>query len=139
MGNFKEHGVMLYLSKDLYSGWIKLQAEKNLGRTFAGLLPFTEGLFRLGYISREIYELHLKKYSEPISDVEHKVLNPEQQREKQFLDDKERQLKGMLEVWDLEHFTPNWHEKAIHEAKKYPDLASAKAILRKARENDFKF
>jgi len=63
LGKFREHGVMLFLSHDLYIGFIKLQADRGLGRSFAGLLPFNEGLYRMGYISKESYEAHKKKYS----------------------------------------------------------------------------
>ena len=43
---FREHGVMLYLDKALYKAFIRLQADKGLGRSYAGLLPFVEGLYR---------------------------------------------------------------------------------------------
>ena len=39
--SFREHGVMLYLDKTLYKAFIRLQADKGLGRSYAGLLPFT--------------------------------------------------------------------------------------------------
>ena len=84
MGSFKEHGVLIYLSKDLYIGFIKLQADKRLGRSYAGLLPFTEGLFRMGYISKEVYEEHIKKYSEPLESE--KQVSLEQSKEKQFIE-----------------------------------------------------
>lgn len=35
MGDFREHGVMLYLDKVLYKAFIRLQADKGLGRSFA--------------------------------------------------------------------------------------------------------
>jgi len=63
MGKFREHGVMLFLDHELYIGFIKLQADRGLGRSFAGLLPFNEGLFQMGYISKESYEAHKAKYS----------------------------------------------------------------------------
>lgn len=64
MGDFREHGVMLYLDKTLYRAFIKLQADKGLGRSYAGLLPFTEGLFHLGYLSKQDHEEHVAKYSQ---------------------------------------------------------------------------
>lgn len=60
---FREHGVMLYLDKTLYKAFIRLQADKELGRSYAGLLAFVEGLFRLGYLSKEEYEKYVQKYS----------------------------------------------------------------------------
>ncbi len=62
---FKEHGLMIYLDKDLYRAFIKLQADKDLGRAYAGLLSLTEGFFALGYISEKDYKEHIKKYGKP--------------------------------------------------------------------------
>jgi hypothetical protein len=130
---FQEHKVMLCLDPELYSGFIKLQADKGLGRAYAGLLPYVEGLFRLGYISEKTYLDHFKKYSEPLVP-EVTVLSPKEKLQRNVLDEKDRQLKGMLESWDLPHYTPNWQQKAIAEAQKYPDLPSAKLLLAKAKE-----
>ncbi len=56
MRGFKEHGLMLFLGKPLYNAFIKLQADKGLGRSYAGLLSFTSGLYYLGYLSKIDYE-----------------------------------------------------------------------------------
>jgi len=127
LGSFKEHGVLIYLSKELYTGFIRLQADKGLGRSYAGLLPFTEGLFRMGYISKEVYEEHVKKYSKPLESE--KQVSLEQLKEQQFLEQRDRQLKGMLDQWD-EHPGPEWREKVFVFAEKYADrLQSARDIL----------
>ena len=130
---FKEHGVMLYLSKELYSGWIKLQADKDLGRTYAGLLPFVEGLYILGYFSKEVYEENIKKYSEPLNPKEKTTL--EDQEQIKLKKEKDMQFKGMLEAWDIPHLKPNWRQYVLSEAKKYPELEYAKLILAKERES----
>jgi hypothetical protein len=129
---FKEHGVMLYLSRELYSGWVKLQADRDLGRTYAGLLPFVEGLYRLGYISKEVYDENIKKYSEPLNATEKTIL--EDQDQIKSLKEKDMQFKGMLEAWDIPHLKSNWRQYAIAEAKKYPGLEYAKLILAKEGE-----
>jgi len=127
LGSFKEHGILIYLSKDLYTGFIRLQADKGLGRSFAGLLPFVEGLYRLGYISQEVYEEHVKKYSAPLEGE--KPLSSEQLLEKQFLEQRDRQFKGILEQWN-EHPDPVWRKKNFVFAEKYADkLQSARDIL----------
>ena len=134
MGNFKEHGVMLYLSKELYSAWIKLQADKDLGRTYAGLLPFVEGLYRLGYLSPVVYEEYIRKYSQPLNVKNEQTSDEKKQSE--FLKEKDKQFKGMLESWDLEHYNLNWHEKAVAEAKKFPNLEYAKLLIAKGKDCD---
>jgi hypothetical protein len=113
----------------LYAGFIKLQADKRLGRSFAGLLPFTEGLYWLGYISKEVYKDHVGEHSEPLESE--KPLTLEQQKEQSFLEQRDRQLKGMLEQWN-EHPDPVWREKAFIFAEKYAaKLQSAQDILAK--------
>jgi hypothetical protein len=135
LGNFREHGIMIYLSKDLYVGFIKLQADRRLGRSYAGLLPLTEGLYSLGYISKTVYEEHIKKYSQPLTD-EKPVLSLEQEKEKKFLEQKNKQFKGMVEQWDETHFKPDWHGKVVAEAEKYPDLEYAKLLVAKGKHRD---
>ena len=87
----------------------------------------------IGYISKEVYEDHIKKYSQPLSAKEEST--PHEQEKSQFLKDKDKQLKGMLESWDLEHLNPNWHEKAVAEAKKFPDLEYAKLLIAKGKKD----
>ncbi|MCW3985916.1 MAG: hypothetical protein NWE91_05860 [Candidatus Bathyarchaeota archaeon] len=127
MGNFREHGVMLYLSKPLYVGFIRLQADKGLGRSYAGLLPFTEGMYRLGYISKEVYEEHIKKYSQKL--VLDPPLTAEQIHEKQILEHKEIYFKRVLDQWDI-HPQPSWRNKVFILAEEWKDrVPSAQLIL----------
>ena len=70
MGDFRDHGLMLYLGKPAYLGFIKLQADKSLGRSYAGQLAFTEGLFKLGYLAKDDYDLLAKRYSQGLVDKE---------------------------------------------------------------------
>jgi len=127
LGNFREHGVMLYLSKPLYVGFIRLQADKGLGRSYAGLLPFTEGMYRLGYISKEVYEEHIKKYSQQL--VLDPPLTAERIHEKQILERKEIFFKRVLDQWDI-HPQPSWRNKAFILAEEWKDrVPSAQLIL----------
>lgn len=121
---------MLYLSKELYVGFIKLQADRRLGRSFAGLLPLTEGLYKLGYISKEVYCEHIEKYTKPLGSEDLRpALSLERQKEALSLQRTESQLCGMLEQWDL-HPDPVWRKKTIELAKDYADkLPSARKIL----------
>lgn len=90
-------------------GFVKLQADKGLGRSFAALLPFVEGLYAMGYISEQVYEQHKKKYSQPL--VTQKPLQ-------QFLDKREEQLNktlGMVAVQWNEHPNRKWLEEGMIE------------------------
>ncbi len=60
------------------------------------------------------------------------ALSLEQQKEKAFLEKKDKQLKAILKEWDLPHYTSNWEQKALSEAKKYVDaLPSARELMKK--------
>lgn len=127
---FKEHGVMLYLSKELYTGFIKLQSDKGLGRAYAGLLPFTEGLFKLNYITKEVYEKHIAKYSKPLVD-DTPTLSSEQKQEKQLLEKMDDYFKNVLIQCD-EHDSEDWQKKVFQRAEQYDDkLNSARLVLKK--------
>ncbi len=63
---------MLFLDGELYHAFSKLQADKCLGRSFAGLRAFTEGIYRLGYISERSYQAHVEKYEVPLFEEESK-------------------------------------------------------------------
>lgn len=125
---FKEHQVLLCLNKQLYRAFIRLQADKNLGRSYAGMLPYVEGLYRLGYISQEVYELHFRKYSEPLEPM--KPLSVEEQQKENELESHDRIFKGMLEQWDAHASDAEWLLRVSRSAEKYRDcLDSARKLL----------
>jgi hypothetical protein len=62
----REHVFYLYLDSPLYNAVIKFQAEKELGRAYATLRIFVEGLKALNLISQDLYEYYKQKYSEPL-------------------------------------------------------------------------
>jgi len=123
MGNFREHGVLIYLSNELYLGFVKLQADKGLGRAYAGLLPFVEGLYSLGYISQEVYESHKQRYSVPllVSKDMPKVVDKQAEQLNKTL--------GMVcEQWN-DHPKREWREKWLKTARVHPELSNAKRVL----------
>jgi hypothetical protein len=121
--DFQEHKVMLFLSKELYVAFIKLQADKGLGRSYAALLPFVEGLRAMGYISEDVYESHKKKYSTPL--LVQKTL-PE------ALDTQAEQLNktmGMVADQWATHLNPEWRRGWLETARAHSELSNAKLIL----------
>ena len=125
MGDFREHGVMLYLDRELYRAFIKLQADKDLGRSYAGLLPFVEGLYAMGYLTQQVYERHKEKYSSPL--VVEKPLQ-------HFIDKEDEQLNKTLKMvadqWNL-HPDPKWRQGWITTAELHPTLPNSKLVLEK--------
>ncbi len=130
MVGFREHGVMLFLSKDLYLGFIKLQADKKLGRSYAGLLPFTEGLFKLGYISQEVYEVHKRRYNASLVEDNRPTLEKLERKTKH--DDLVKQFSNVIKAWPQmkDKSKTYWIKKAQeHQA----DIPNAKLILELAQ------
>ena len=118
MGSFREHGVMLYLDKAEYVGFIKCQADKGLGRSYAGKLIFIEGQYRLGYINQEEYEARVKKYSQGLNTVTPSAEQLATQEEQHKL---ESILTGALKVWDtLPERVREYHLKKAAEHKELP-------------------
>ena len=72
MTKSKGHGLLLFLSPELQHGHAKLMADKCLGRPYAGLLAFTEGLYHMGYISQTTYQAHCQKYGAKLYNEESK-------------------------------------------------------------------
>ena len=132
---FREHGVMIFLSRDLYVAFIKLQAEKELGRSFAALLPFTEGLYKMGYISKEVYEAHKKRYSEPLTKE-----TDAEKLQKLAVTEKERDRLNKLfanvaKQWS-EHPSSEWRRTWVKKAKLHLDVPNSQLILNLARSKE---
>ena len=66
MREFQQHKFLLYLDSPLYLAVVKFQAENELGRSYAALRIFIEGLKALNLISQDLYEYYKQKYSEPL-------------------------------------------------------------------------
>jgi len=138
------HPVMF--TAELEMALVNLQHKLQIGKAPAVLYFVVEGAFRLGCLSQEDYDLHIKRYSQKLVDVikakraqresSHvPVLTLEKQREKQFLEQKDRQFKGMLDQWES-HRSKEWRRRVVVDARKYVDkLASAKALLDEAQKD----
>lgn len=128
MGKFREHGVMLFLSPELYLGFIKLQADKGLGRSYAGLLPFVEGLYQMGYIRKKAYEEHVRRYSKPLVSEKLKPLTKQQLREQRQTERLNKTLGMVAEQWK-QHPSEQWREKWLKKAGEHSELSNAKLVL----------
>jgi hypothetical protein len=132
--SFKEHGVMLYLDRKLYKAFIRLQADKELGRSYAGLLSFVEGLFHLGYLSKEDYEKYTQKYSQGLKEEEAKPLTMKELKEKEQVAKLEKLFQDTISKWDKNRDV-QWRFKWVRYAEKYKDkIPLAKQLLELANK-----
>lgn len=128
MGDFREHGVMLYLDKTEYLGFIKCQADKGLGRSYAGKLLFIEGQYKLGYLTPTEYEQRFQKYTQGLNSVEpsaEQLAALEQHRKLTSI------LEGVLKEWDT--LPKNVQEYHLKTAAKHKDLPIALRVIEKAK------
>jgi len=82
----------------LYVVFIRLQADKTAGRSYAGLPPFVEGLFYIGCINREVYEKHVQKYSDKLIGKKQLTIAESQETEKNA--QLARCFKAVAEQWE---------------------------------------
>jgi len=124
---FKEHGLMLFLGPELYVSFIKFQADKELGRSYAGLLAFTEGLHKLGYLEQGDYEVLKKRYSQGLTKEQ--PLTMEQLQTKSEVENMAKKFSMVLDQWNL-HKDKKWRDRWIREAEVWKDkVPNAKLIL----------
>jgi hypothetical protein len=126
---FREHGLMLYLGPELYIGFIQLQADEKLGRSYAGLKIFVEGMHSLGYLKDADYEVLKSKYSQGL--VKEQPLSMEQIQTDYTAKDMGKKFSMVLEQWNLDR--PNkeqWRNQWIREAEVWKDkVPQAKLVL----------
>jgi len=132
----KPHGFLIYLPPQLYIAIVKLQADKQLGRCYPVLYAINEGLFRLGYISRETYETFEKRYSQKLIKEEPQPLTKQEAKQLELLKEKEKAFSNVLDQWNI-HPSPEWRKGWLKEAQKYKDrIPNARLILALANEEN---
>jgi hypothetical protein len=129
---FKEHGILLYLSPALYIGFTRLQADKGLGRSYAGLLAFTEGLHSIGYLNEDDYLTHIKRYSQKLTEQKQES-TLQQSKEKEARIKLEQQFSDVIKQWATmkESSRKYYVKKALENKDKIPNAKLVLALARK--------
>jgi hypothetical protein len=133
----QEHIMKICLAPELYLAMTKYQVQKEIGKTYAGLLLLTKALYQENLITKEVCEKFVYRYSRKLVPEEPPPkLTVEQQKIKQKLDEKARSFGLAYSQWDT-HLEPKWRQWWINEAKKYQDtMPEAKEFLRKVHEEN---
>ena len=131
----QEHIMKICMPPELYLAVTKFQVQKEIGKSYAGLLLLTRALYQEKLITLEVYEKYLYRYSRKlVPEDKPQKLTIEQQKEKQKLDEKTRTFAMLLSQWSL-HPSPLWRQKWIDEAKKWQDIIpEAEFFLKKVSE-----
>ncbi len=128
---YREHVIQLALDKPLYRQFIRLQADKGLGRPYAGLLAFVEGMFHLGYLSKDDYLKYVQKYSEPLEKSEPLTFE-DLKRQEQL---REIQTKFRLALEQFENMPESSKQYYIKKALMFKEqIPEAKQFLEKCQK-----
>ena len=117
------HPLRLLLSTSLEMALIRLQGKKCLGRSFAGLLALTEGLYKMECIDEDTYNYFRARYSTPLNTHFKEIL--EENKEKSLLNDT---LLEVAKQW-TEHSDPDWRARWLKIASEHPELSNSKLVL----------
>ena len=128
----QEHVMKICLPPELYFAVIKFQAQKELGKSYAGLLLLTKAVYQEQLINREVYEKYMYRYSRKlIPEEQPKKLTSEEQKQKQKMDEKARAFEGATSHWN-EYLNEKSRKWLISEAEKWQDkIPEAKIFLEK--------
>jgi hypothetical protein len=128
MGTFREHQLRLFLDRRLSMRFTELRADKGLGRSFAGLLCFVEGLHRLGHLGERDYELYRKRYSTPLDKDPEQValMEVHEAKKRKELRELFGQCVAQFQIYkEKEGWVDFYREKAM----KHGELPEAKKLL----------
>lgn len=122
-----DHYLPLLLNAKLKLALIKLQADRELGQSYAGLLALVEGLHSLNYLGDEDYLLYSKKYSRKLVEdqVVAQEMDPQAVRE---LESMTKLFKGVLADWSLQH-SIGWKEGWVKRANNYASRIKAAQMI----------
>jgi hypothetical protein len=134
----QDHIMKICLPPELYLAITKFQAEKEIGKPYAGLLLLTKAIYQEQLITKEVYEKYLYRYSRKlIPEEQTQKLTAEQQKNKQRLDEKARSFTAAYNQWDI-HLDNKWRQYWVNEAKQWQNLMpEAKTFLQKVQEKHF--
>jgi hypothetical protein len=109
---------------------IKLQADKELGQSYAALNALNEGLHALKYLSEEDYQAFKKRYSVKLADDQQEKQTFEiNQQAKKEIENMTRYFSMVRDQWHL-HPNSEWRSKQLKKAQQYATrIPNAKLVL----------
>jgi uncharacterized membrane protein len=113
---------------------IKLQANKELGQSYAGLYALNEGLHVLGYLDDGDYEVFKRRYSDKLVEDKSKreISEINSQEQKEILS-MTHYFREVLLQWNS-HPSPQWRKYQFKKAQQYANrIPYAKLVLDKEK------
>jgi hypothetical protein len=124
-----EHYLPLMLNAKLKMALIKLQADKELGQSYAGLLALVEGLHSLKYLNDEDYLIYQKRYSQKlVDDPQQKLMAQENHQAIQEQKNMTALFSNVLADWSLTH-KRGWREDWVKRASPWANRIKAAQMI----------
>jgi hypothetical protein len=125
----KPHALTLFLDAPLCVALTQFQALNTLGRTYAGLLIFIEGLRKLNLVNEVVYQHYKGLYSQPLR-ITPIVEDPQvAKRNEAELQRARKSLQGVIELFPKLNAKSQayWRQYALDR----PDIPESTELLRK--------
>jgi hypothetical protein len=107
---------------------VKLQAKKELGRSYSALLASTEGYYHLGFLPEDDYLKLKEKYSTPLIQEKEKKPTLKQKKAKEEKEKLNWTLGNVIDQWEI-HPSKDWREKWVNIAHQHPELQNSNRLL----------
>ncbi len=113
----------------------KLQANMELGTSYAGLYALNEGLHALNCLADEDYQFFKKRYSKKLVDDEQQKRSEELNKQTvKEIESMTRYFSMVLDQWRL-HPNSQWRSIQLKKAKEYANrVPNAKLVLDMEKE-----
>jgi hypothetical protein len=126
----QEHYLPLLLNAKMRLALIRLQADKELGQSYAGLYALNEGLHTLKFLSDEDYQAFKKRYSVKLAEGQQEKhitkIDPQAQKE---IETMTRYFSMVCDQWHI-HPNSEWRSKQLKKAQEYANrIPNAKLVL----------
>jgi len=123
----KPHALQLFLDSPLDVAITQFQAMHKLGRSYAGLLIFIEGLRKLDLINEVVYQYYRARYMKPLSTLIEEE-DTELARQKEELKKARKQLQGVIE--DFPHLKTKAQQYWLKYASEHPEIPESIQLLK---------
>jgi hypothetical protein len=131
-----DHTTINYWPPELRSALIRFCSKYDLDKTYAVFNLATKQLYNDGFLSKEVYDFYIQKYSKTVSSMsnieqeKHNSLTIDGLKQHQKLDEMTRYFQSILaDQWTL-HQSPDWRKKTLLVAGQWKDrIPQAKLVL----------
>jgi hypothetical protein len=126
--NTQPHILRLFLDSPLDVALTQYQALNKLGRSYAGLLVFIEGLRKLNFISEVVYQHYRERYMKPLQTNPIIDAPLVAKRKEGDFEKARRQLQSVIELFPKLEAKPqkHWLEYALA----HPEIPESTELLR---------